>query len=67
MVKIVDQKVDCAQSYGAKGLAEIWLKIDFLAGSNSELSESIQHIMLKLTVGKCLKRDYVRTKFCQNP
>ena len=66
MVKIVDQKVNCARSYGwlsAKGLAEISLKIDFLAGSNSE---AIQHIMLKLTVGECLKRDYVRTKFHQN-
>ena len=60
VVKIVDQKVNCAQSYG---LAEIWLKTDFLAGSNSE---AIQHITLKLTVGECLKRDNVRTKFCQN-
>ena len=67
VVKIVDQKVNCAQSYGwlsAKGLAEIWLKIDFLAGSNFE---AIQHITLKLTVDECLKRDYVRTKFRQNP
>ena len=47
-----------------KALAEIWLKIDFLAGSNYE---GIQHIMLKLTVGECLKREYVRTKFRQNP
>ena len=62
VLKIVDQKVNSAQSYGwlsAKGLAEIRLKIDFLAGSNSEV---IQHITLKLT-GKCLKRDYVTTKF----
>ena len=67
MVKILDQKVNCAQHYGwlsTKGLAEIWLKIDFLAGSNSEV---IQHIILKLTVGECLKRDYVRTNFRQNP
>ena len=39
-------------------------KIDFLAGSNSE---AIQHIMLKLTMGECLNRHYVRTKFRPNP
>jgi len=38
------------------------LKIDFLARSNSE---GLQHIMLKLTMGECLKRDSVRTKFRQ--
>ena len=57
MVKIVDQKVNCAQSYGClsvKGLANIWLKIDFLAGSKSEA------ITLKLTVGECLQRDYMQ-------
>jgi len=67
VLKIVDQKVNCVQSYGwlsAKGLAEIWLKSDFLAGSNSK---AMQHITLKLTVGEYLKRDYVSTKFRQNP
>ena len=57
VVKIVDQKVNCAQNYGwlsSKGLAEIWQKIDILAGCNSE---AIQHIMLKLTVDECLKRN----------
>ena len=34
-----------------------------MAGSNSE---AIQQILLKLTVGECLNRDYVRTKFRQN-
>ena len=43
-------KVNSAQSYSwlsTKGLAEIRLKIDFLAGSNYE---AIQHKTLKLTV-----------------
>ena len=66
MVQIVDQKVKlCSKLWlSAKGLAENWLNIDFLAGSNAE---AIQYITLKLTVGECLKRDYVRTKFRQNP
>ena len=42
----------------------MWQKIDFLAGSNSE---AIQHITLKLTMGECLNRHYVRTKFRPNP
>ena len=65
MEQIVDQKVNCTQSYGIKyqGISRNLAKIDFLAGSNSKV---VQHIMLKLTVGECLKRDYVRTKFCQN-
>ena len=64
VVKIVDQKVCLCSKLCAKRLAEIWLKVDFLAGSNYE---AIQHITLKLTVGECFKRDYVRTKFRQNP
>ena len=47
-----------------RGISKNLAKIDFLAGSNSE---AIQHIMLKLTMGECLKRHYVRTKFHQNP
>ena len=37
---------------------------NWLAGSNSE---AIQCIMLKLTMGECLNRRYVRTRFHPNP
>ena len=46
-----------------RGKLKFGKKNDFLAGSNSE---AIQHIVLKLAVGECLKRCYVRTKFCPN-
>ena len=62
MVKIVDQKVNWLIK--CQGVSRNLAIIDFLAGSNFE---AIQHIMLKLTVGEYLKRDYVRTKFRQNP
>ena len=35
------------------------LTFKILAGCNSE---AIQHIIVKLTLGECLKRHYVRTK-----
>ena len=47
-----------------RGKPKFGQKLTFWPGSNSE---AIQHIMLKLTMGECLNRHYVRTKFRPNP